>query len=589
VVVAVADTGANVLHPDFVNRLSTGHYNFVANNTNVTDDAIAIHYHGSNVAGIIGAQGNNRDVPGSNGGYMTGVAWDVSLLILKVMDLNGGGDSDRFARGIDYAYSPNGNPPAIAINCSWGILPASSTLDKALYDAVERARANNMVVVAAAGNQGLNCDNSQNNQLVSPASIPKDNVIAVGATRVLDDTKPAFSNYGKYRVELGAPGGEDYPDDYTFGILGLTQDPNSNPPYTKISGTSQAAPHVTGALALVKSEYPWEDYAGIRDRVIMGTDDVYDLRPDGPTPFRTGGRLNLHKALQKRTLIKNLSTRAKVESDDRIIIGAFTIRGTPCGGPFQPNCLKVVIRGIGPSLAAFGVANPLPDPELVLNRSDGKQISFNEDWQDDPVQAAELTALGFAPGDEREAALVQALAPGSYTVLLRSQQQGQEGVGTFEIYEIRGNTTEQTRLVHLFTRCLVGTGDEVAIAGTILQNPGPTPWPKRRILAFGRGPSLPLLGLTGTLPDPYLEFRNGAGGLIDSNDQWKDIDGSSTGLQQKLYEQPVPGFMPGPNPGVEQYENESALWPTLQTGSYTAILKDAHDADGIGLIEFYEY
>jgi hypothetical protein len=173
------------------------------------------------------------------------------------------------------------------------------------------------------------------------------------------------------------------------------------------------------------------------------------------------------------------------------------------------------------------------------------------------------------------------------TVFLRSQQQGQEGIGTFEIYEIRGNTSEQTRLINLSTRCMVGTGDERAIAGTILQNPGTTPFPKRRILSFGRGPSLQRFGLTGTLPDPFLEFRNAAGGLIEDNDQWKEIDGPSTGLQQKLVEE-HPGFMPVPK-ADEQYENESALWPTLQTGSYTVILKDAQDASGLGLIELYEY
>jgi hypothetical protein len=93
------------------------------------------------------------------------------------------------------------------------------------------------------------------------------------------------------------------------------------------------------------------------------------------------------------------------------------------------------------------------------------------------------------------------------------------------------------------------------------------------------------------LPDPKLELhqdQNGIDTIIDSNNQWKDIDGSTTGLQDKLVE-PHPGFMPLPTPGVEQYENESALWPTLQSGAYTAILKDANGSNGIGLIEFYEY
>jgi subtilisin family serine protease len=574
VVVAVADSGANVLHPDFRDRLSPGRYNFVNNNTDVTDDYYP-YYHGSNVAGILGAQGNNTD-------FMSGVAWDVSLLILKVIAGTGEGTSERYVRGIDYAYSPNGNPPAIAINCSFAFSPASF-VDKFLASAVKRARTNNMVVVAAAGNHGVNSD--EPGKLVSPASIPWDNVIAVGAVRA-NDTKPNYSNKGIYRVELGAPGGEDPVGLNIVGILGLSREPNDDPPYTRLSGTSMAAPHVTGALALVKSKYPWEDYAGIRDRVLMGTDDVGPLT----TQFRTGGRLNLKKALKPRTLIKNLSTRARVESGDRIVIGGFVIRGNTCPGNTPCEGLKVVIRGRGPTLPAE--LSPLPDPKLRLNNSNGVEIFANNDWQDDATQAAELTALGLAPTNEHEAAMVRTLQPGSYTVFLESQDT-QQGIALFEIYEIRGSTSEKTRLVNLSTRCVVGSGNNVAIAGTILQNPGQTleqsssGFPKRRILACARGPSLERFGLSPTLPDPKLDFH-GSGGLIVSNNQWQDIDTSaSKGLEDKLV---ASLFMPSPNlPVPDQYLNDSAVWPTLEPGSYTAILSDAGSGSGIALIEFYEF
>lgn len=606
VVVAVADSGANVLHPDLVNRLSSGHYNFVGNNTNVNEDDRFFEYHGSNVAGIIGAQGNNRDVPGSNGGYMAGVAWDVSLLILKVFDLNGAGSTVRFVDAIDHAYSSDqGHPPAIAINCSWGLGPFSF-IDHDLAMAVGRAKANNMVVVAAAGNSQLDCDHPQNNQLISPASIPTDNVIAVGATRVrpdqpaVDDTKPDFSNYGKYRVELGAPGGEDPAGVNSLGILGLSQqllDKNNNPIYTKFSGTSQAAPHVTGALALVKSQFPWEDYAGIRDRVIMATDDVPAL--DGV--FRTGGRLNLAKAVQKRTLIRNLSTRAKVESGDRIVIGGFVVGNNACGGPFQPPCspcggpspqpacLKVAIRGRGPSLSGLSVP-ALNDPKLQLNDSAGQPMFSNNDWQDDPAQAAEIIAADLAPSNSREAAMVRTLAPGSYTVFLQSQD-GQQGVALFEIFELSNNTSERTRLRNISTRCPVGTGDERAIAGTILGDPnGSLDVPKRRLLMRGRGPVLASFGITGVLADPQIELHGPTGALIDSNNQWRDVDGPSAsgGLENKLDES---GFGPECSGGTKNDPcvNESVLWPTLARGAYTTILQGPNGGTGIGLIEFFEY
>jgi hypothetical protein len=537
--VAVGDTGANVNHPEFSPNLASGSYNFIANNTNVADD----NGHGSNVASIIGAKGNN--------GYgMTGVAWNIALLHLKVLNSLGQGSSATIAAGIDYAWQHG----SIAINLSLGA-PATTTLDSTLFDALRRARTHNMVVVCAAGNgdangNGLNSDLSNN--LISPASIPTDNNIAVGAVDS-GDNRASFSNYGAYRVELGAPG---------ISILGLSQTVGA---YYQFTGTSQAAPHVTGALDLVKAVYPWENYSGIRDRVLMGVDSVSQLNG----VFRTGGRLNLNTSLMKRNMMRNLSSRARVESGDRQLIGGFYISGS--------GTLKVGIRGLGPSLPPLSVAR-LNNPKITLNNGAGQTVFFNDDWNNLPQdQKNDLAATGLTPSDSREAAMIQTLSPGSYTVFVQSQD-GQFGVGSFEIYELQGNTNEQTRLVNLSTRCLVGTGDEVAIAGMILGDPSQanSVVPKRRVLAFGKGPSLPL---SGVLPNPYLELKDGTGATIAANDQWHDVDGTSTGLEDKLVES---GLAPANS-------NESTIWPTLRPGFFTATLRDAGGASGIGLVEFYEY
>ena len=608
VIVAVADGGLNIEHPDFRDRLSDGRRNFYAGQPidDVTDRELFV-WHGSHVASIIGAHGNNNE-------FMAGVAWDVRLLILRTdtSSING-------VRVIDYAYSSDqGHEPAIAINCSWGLLNPTNCLDRALTNAIRRARQNNMVIVAAAGNgdpdhHGLDMDGSY---LITPASVPTDNVISVGATRVrpdrpdLDDTKTTFSNYGKYRVELGAPGGEDGEQDgVTYGVIGLTQnsvnDPNSsNPcdgsssaPCTKLSGTSFSAPQVAGALALVKSKYPWENYAGIRDRVIMGVDELDALRPDNPTGgFRTGGRLNLETALKPRTLIKNLSTRARVEGGEKVMIAGFVIGGSSTAVP-----LTVGIRGLGPSLAAAGIAEPLVDPVIELHGPGSFATITNDNWHDDEHWQDTL-AFGLQPSDASEAALVRSLPPGAYTVIVRSHGSPNDyGVGLVELYALATTPAgydEQSRFKNISTRCLVGTGANVAIAGTILQNPGeaqpqvttniPPSFPKRRILAFGRGPSLQRFGLTGLLPNPQLALHqtiNDEDTVIAFNDQWKDIDGASTGLEDKLV---ASNFMPCPS-APDEYLNESAVWPTLHSGAYTAILSDAGNANGIALIEFYEF
>ena len=566
-VVAVADTGANVVHSDLVENVSAGGHNFIADNSNVDDDDTSDPYHGSKVAGILGAKGNNSK-------HMTGVSWNLSLLILKVLDENGSGTTDGLVSAIDYAYSTEGHDPAIALNLSLAIPQPMSFLDPAMVRAIRRARENNMVVVAAAGNNHLDCDQAGN--LISPANIPTDNIITVGGTWVggtVDDhlwslSQVFGSNYGRYRVELGAPADNIV----SAGILSILQDPrfqNGDLAYGYLKATSAATPHVTGAIQLVKSKYPWEDYQGIRDRVLMGTDDV----PSLSNLFRTGGRLNLYKALQKRTLIRNFSTRAKVESGDRIVIGGFIVSGNSVTGP--ASTLKVAIRGLGPSLPTLSVPR-LNDPKIILNNSAGKPIFINNDWGSLPQsQKDDLAAAGLTPTSSAEAAMVRQLTAGSYTVLLQSQD-GQQGVGQFEIYELSGNTNEQTRLRNLSTRCPIGTGDEVAIAGTILGDASSVP--KRRLLMRGIGPSLAALGLLGVLPDPEIELHASTGTLIDSNNQWRDVDGSSTGLEDKLTES---AFAP-------TNDNESVLWPTLGHGAYTATLQSADTGTGIGLFEVFE-
>jgi hypothetical protein len=552
-VVAVGDTGANVTHPDFITNRSPGWHNFLSNNSDVTDNNAN---HGSNVAAIIGAQGNN-------GKYMTGVDWDVSLLILKIADPSP--SSSTIAMGIDYAYGSQNHTPAIAINLSLGSKSPSSTIDSTIEGAVGRARNNSnnkMLVVAAAGNQGL--DQEQPGNLISPADVAFDNVIAVGAVNSGDSrlSSPP-SNWGIYRVELGAPG---------ENILGLTENPDSMM-FSHISGTSQAAPHVTGVLELVKNLYPWEDYFGIRDRVLMSTDDVGALAGS----FRTGGRLNARRALLHRTLIQALSTRGKVESGESIMIGGFIVGGSGSGS------LKVALRGIGPSLPPSLGVPTLTDPTITLNDSMGHVLASNDDWGSLPQsQKDDLRTAGLTPGNSKEAALVVPLNPGSYTLFLKSQD-GNFGVGLLDMYELSGNTSEQTRLKAVSTRCLVQTGGNVAIAGTIIspnaldQGSGLTP-PKRRLLMRGLGPTLASFGVQGTLADPNIVLYDGSGTQIGANDQWADVDGTSTGLEDQLTHN---GF-------ATKNASESILWPTLPPGTYTTVLSGVNGVTGIALIEFYE-
>ncbi len=120
----------------------------------------------------------------------------------------------------------------------------------------------------------------------------------------------------------------------------------------------------------------------------------------------------------------NISTRGNVQTGDNVMIGGFIVAGN--------GSQRVLVRAIGPSLAAFGVADPLADPTLTLYDSQGTQIDFNDNWQDNPAQA-EIEATMIAPSDPKESAVLQTLAPGGYTAIVRGAGSA-TGTGLVEVY-----------------------------------------------------------------------------------------------------------------------------------------------------------
>jgi thermitase len=220
--------------------------------------------HGTHVAGIIGAQGNN-----STG--ITGVNWESAVMGLKFLDGNGEGNTADAASAIDYAVDHG----ARVINASWG----GPAFSHALYSAIRRANEHGVLVVAAAGNDGVNADSSPD----YPAAFDLPNVISVAATdrsdRLLD-----FSNYGAKSVDLGAPG------DDVYSTVPAVTDPSG---YAAFSGTSMAAPFVSGAAALYLSKFPQASVDQVRAALLSTVDRLPTLA--GKTA--SGGRLNVAKAL----------------------------------------------------------------------------------------------------------------------------------------------------------------------------------------------------------------------------------------------------------------------------------------------------
>ena len=125
--------------------------------------------------------------------------------------------------------------------------------------------------------------------------------------------------------------------------------------------------------------------------------------------------------------LANISTRAFVSTGDSIVIAGFTLGNHSGAG-------DIVVRGLGPSLAAAGVANAMADPMLELRDSNGALLVTDNNWADNPAQAVELTASGLAPASNLESAIAASLPPGAYTALL-SGMNGSVGIGLVEVYD----------------------------------------------------------------------------------------------------------------------------------------------------------
>jgi photosystem II stability/assembly factor-like uncharacterized protein len=134
---------------------------------------------------------------------------------------------------------------------------------------------------------------------------------------------------------------------------------------------------------------------------------------------------DLNQAVDSK--LANLSTRAFVSTDSNIAIAGFMLGG-------NSGSDRVVVRGIGPSLTAAGVPNALADPTLELRDTNGALRASNNDWRDNPVSAAELTAAGLAPSNNLESAIAATLPPGLYTALL-SGAGNSTGIGVVEVYD----------------------------------------------------------------------------------------------------------------------------------------------------------
>jgi pectin methylesterase-like acyl-CoA thioesterase len=281
----------------------------------------------------------------------------------------------------------------------------------------------------------------------------------------------------------------------------------------------------------------WGHHLGATDAEAVNIPNVLE----GWKPDETGDRVHL----------LNVSTRVFVQDGDSVEIGGFIVNG--------PDAKKVVLRGIGPSLAQSGIADPLSDPRLILFDSAGNILAVNEGWTS---QYDELVAAGLAPAHERDSAMVATLAPGAYTVMLESSSQS-PGTGLFELYDLAPLNSETK---NLSTRGRVGTGDHAMIAGFAIGGDRAS-----KVIVRAIGPSLAANGVSDPLLDPALELYAADGSLLFSNDNWRSTDEESI----------VASGLP------PSHDAEAAIIATLNPGSYTAILRGTGNTVGNALVEVF--
>jgi len=309
IVIAVIDSGVDINHPDLINNIWTNEKEVVGNGrdddhngyiddihgwdfvNNVSDPSPKFKgvwteagvSHGTTVAGIIAAQGNNNQ-------GVAGVTWKAKIMPLKVLDDKGDGKISDVIKAIDYATA-NG---ADIINLSF----VNFIYNQGMQDAIRRAHNAGILIVAAAGNEqtngkAYNIDKTPIYPACYDGQLVGENmIIGVVATDALDQ-KASFSSYGHRCVDIAAPG-----ISFFNAVMPGTSYDNYNKYYDGYwSGTSMAAPLVSGALALIEQANPELSPREVVNILFASTDNISLLNPDYLGQLGNG-RLNIDRAIE---------------------------------------------------------------------------------------------------------------------------------------------------------------------------------------------------------------------------------------------------------------------------------------------------
>jgi thermitase len=280
IVIGEVDTGVDYLHPDLAANIwtnpggvggcpaGTHGYNVVAGSCDPADDDTTYNGHGTHVAGIMGAVGNNHI-------GVAGMNWSTTILPVKWLNASAGGDTDQLISALDWllkAKQAGVNIRVVNDSATFVGTPYS----QALSDEIDLLGANNILLVTAAGNTSDDNDNPALRRY--PCGYDRPTEICVTATDQ-NDRLPSFANWGAHTVDLGAPG---------VNIYSTLR----NDSYGFIDGGSMAAAQVSGAAALILSVSSLSTTA-LRSDILGNVDPLPSLKGR----VRTGGRLDVCRAI----------------------------------------------------------------------------------------------------------------------------------------------------------------------------------------------------------------------------------------------------------------------------------------------------
>ena len=298
----------------------------------------------------------------------------------------------------------------------------------------------------------------------------------------------------------------------------------------------------------------------------------YQLKVTGPFGVTLSKIVDLRLPLVP--FLSNLSGRGRVSAAASQLIAGFVVENEPNASHYDG--IAVLLRGIGPTLANFGVENFCADPVLEWRSLATGETIVNDDWLPlSPTGNLVSMAAGAFPliAGSTDAHILTQVTAGSYLSTVRAKPDN-PGLAIAEIYAPSGSNRGNS-LANLSLRDHVGTGENVLIGGFVIQDPADFARPLR-VLIRAVGPALTDFGVDGVCADPVLTLFDQSGAIIATNDNWADDAVSLTDTFQQL------GAFP-----LAAGSLDSAILIELPPGAYTGHIAGKNGTEGQALLEIY--